>query len=270
VSDKPERAPSPDGPPPDGPSPDGPPPDGSPTPDDPLAGAEARLAVVRGKRGYLLPHHGLLAVADPELLTAYDAAYTALTLRPRHLDERRKEFVWLGILIAMDEAIATHHIPKFRAGGGTDAEIELAVRLTGFARAVPAFSFAGEHWGRHLPAYETRRAYRAALTALLSDGALEADLVEMTMAAIHACLRQWQAFAWHVEGAYDAGAAELELAEAISLTMFPGSVPVFVDACGEWMRLIRQGRVDASPAFRAWAAIEGQGGYDEATDKEDG
>ncbi|MEQ9811938.1 MAG: carboxymuconolactone decarboxylase family protein [Azospirillaceae bacterium] len=240
-------------------------PDSRQGPDDLLAGAEERLAAVREKRGYLLPHHGLLAVADPELLTAYDAAYTALTLRPRHLDERRKEFVWLGILIAMDEAIATHHIPKFRNGGGTDAEIELAVRLTGFARAVPAFSFAGDHWGRHLPAYETRRAYRDALKALLSDGALEADLVEMTMAAIHACLRQWPAFAWHVEGAYAAGASELELAEAISLTMFPGSVPVFVDACAEWMQLIRDGKVDASPPFRAWAMIEGQGGYDEAT-----
>ena len=37
-----------------------------------------RLERARAKRGYLLPHHGLLAVAAPRLLEAYDAAYTAL------------------------------------------------------------------------------------------------------------------------------------------------------------------------------------------------
>ena len=35
------------------------------------------LSVLRVKRRYLLPHHGLMAVAAPELLTAYDATYTA-------------------------------------------------------------------------------------------------------------------------------------------------------------------------------------------------
>jgi alkylhydroperoxidase/carboxymuconolactone decarboxylase family protein YurZ len=223
-----------------------------------------RLAAVKAKRGYLLPHHGLLAVADPAMLAAYDAAYTALTLTPRHLDERRKEFVWLGILIATDEAIATHHIAKFRAAGGTDAEIETAVRLAGHARSIPAFAFAGDAWGRHLPAFDTRTAYRAAMEALTAGRGIDPGLIEMTMAAVQACLKQWDALAWHIEGAYAAGAPEVELAEAISLTMFPGSVPVFVDACAVWHRLVREGRVDASPAFRAWAELEGQGGFDES------
>lgn len=223
----------------------------------------ARLEGVRAKRGYLLPHHGLLAVADPDLLDAYDAAYSALTLKPRHLDERRKEFVWLGILIAADEAIATHHIAKFRAGGGSEDEIETAIRLSGFARALPAFAFVGESWGHHLAGYETEAAYRAALTALLSDRTTDAALIEMALAAVHACLKQWDALAWHIKGAYRAGAPEAELAEAISLTMFPGSVPVFVDACAVWHKLIRDGAVDASPAFRAWGALEGLGGFDE-------
>jgi alkylhydroperoxidase/carboxymuconolactone decarboxylase family protein YurZ len=236
--------------------------------DDPAApDADAvarRLDAVRAKRGYLLPHHGLLAVADPALLEAYDAAYTALTLTPRHLDERRKEFVWLGILIATDEAIATHHIAKFRDAGGADAEIEAAVRLAGFARSLPAFAFAGDAWGRHLPGYETQEAYRTALTALLSDRTVAPGLVEIALAAVHACLKQWRALEWHIAGAYAEGVPEVELAEAISLTMFPGSVPVFVDACAVWHRLVREDRVPASPALRAWAAIGGQGGFDEA------
>ena len=43
------------------------------------------LAAVREKRGYLLPHHGLMAASMPELLTAYDDLYTAMTLTPRQL-----------------------------------------------------------------------------------------------------------------------------------------------------------------------------------------
>lgn len=231
---------------------------------DEAATVAARLSAVRAKRGYLLPHHGLLAVADPALLEAYDATYTALTLRPRHLDEHRKEFVWLGILIATDEAIATHHIAKFRDAGGSEAEIEAAVRLAGFARSVPAFAFVGEAWGAHLPGYDTAAAYRRALAALMSDRAMAPGLVEMALAAVHTCLKQWPALAWHIEGAYAEGVPEVELAEAISLTMFPGSVPAFVDACAVWHRLVRERRVPASPAFQAWAAIEGQGGFDAA------
>ena len=74
-----------------------------------------RLAEAQKKRGYLLPHHGLLALASPELLAAYDRAYTVLALEPRVLSVHDREFVWLAILIATDEALATHHIPK-RAG----------------------------------------------------------------------------------------------------------------------------------------------------------
>ena len=70
---------------------------------DPASAARDRLAAVRAKRGYLLPHHGLLAVAAPDLLEAYDQAYTALTLVPRNLTAHDKEFVWLAVLVATDE-----------------------------------------------------------------------------------------------------------------------------------------------------------------------
>src|SRR5689334_16164612 len=90
----------------------------------------ARLQAVRDKRGYLLPHHGLLAITAPRLLDAYDAAYTALALEPRALSAYDREFVWLSILIATDEAIATHHIAKFRDAGGTREEIERILAVT--------------------------------------------------------------------------------------------------------------------------------------------
>ena len=69
-----------------------------------------RLAPIQAKRGYLLPHHGLLAVTSPNLLQAYDQLYTAIALDPKTLSVRDRELVWLAVLIATDEALATHHI----------------------------------------------------------------------------------------------------------------------------------------------------------------
>ena len=39
-----------------------------------------RLSGVQAKRGYLLPHHGLLAITSPAMMQAYDNLYTALAL----------------------------------------------------------------------------------------------------------------------------------------------------------------------------------------------
>jgi alkylhydroperoxidase/carboxymuconolactone decarboxylase family protein YurZ len=224
-----------------------------------------RLAEVRAKRGYLLPHHGLLAIAAPELLAAYDATYTALTLAPRGLDAHDKEFVWLAILVATDEALASHHIAKFREAGGGDGAIELAVRLAGHAASAPRYAFPAEHWQRHLPRYDRARAYRAGLSALTAGSTVAPGLVEMAMAAAHICRRGWWELAEHIKGAYAAGVDELDLAEAIQLTMFPASVPNFVEACAVWRDLIASGAVAASPAFKLWAETLGQGGFDEAS-----
>ncbi|WP_372621738.1 carboxymuconolactone decarboxylase family protein [Falsiroseomonas sp.] len=220
-------------------------------------GIEARLAAVIAKRGYLLPHHGLMAVAMPDLLAGYDAAYTALTLTPRHLDDRTKEFVWLAILTAVEEVVTTHHVTKFQQAGGTDAEIELAVRLGGFREVGRRIAFAAEHWARHMPGYERAGAYRRALAALTSDLPVAAGWIEMAMAAASACRQEWWALGEHISGAYAAGVPEDHLAEALSLTMFPGSVPNFVDACRVWREMVRDGAVPASARYRRWAELSG-------------
>ena len=222
------------------------------TKDDAL---EARLSAVITKRGYLLPHHGLLAVALPDLLAGYDAAYTALALTPHHLDERTKEFVWLVILTAVEETVTTHHVVKFHKAGGTDAEIELAVRLGGFRDIGRRIGFAAEHWGRHMQGYARRDAYRRALAALVSDITAPPGWIEMAMAAGAACRRDWWALEEHIRGAYATAVDEDALAEALSFMMFPGSVPNFVDACGVWRDLVRAGEVPASARYRRWAQL---------------
>ena len=46
-----------------------------------------------------------------------------------------------------------------------------------------------------------------------------------------------------------------------------GGVPNFVDACDIWRKLIQDGKVSASPPYKAWASLTGQGGFDEAVGK---
>lgn len=221
---------------------------------------EARLAAVIAKRGFLLPHHGLMAIALPDLLAGYDAAYTALALTPHHLDDRSKEFVWLAVLTAVEETVTTHHVVKFQKAGGTDAEIELAVRLGGLREAGRRIGFAAQHWSVHVPGYDRRAAYRRALAALVSDIPVPPAWIEMAMAAAAGAQRDWWAFEEHVRGAYAEGVPEDHLAEAISIMMFPGSVPNFVDACGIWRDLVRAGSVPASARYRRWAALAGPAG----------
>lgn len=225
----------------------------------------ARLQAVRAKRGYLLPHHGLLAITSPAMLAAYDNAYTELALAPRILSAHDREFVWLAILIAADEALATHHIAKFLAAGGTMAEVETVLRLTAWALGARAYGFVHAHWLPHLAGFDVAPAYAAALSA--NAGAVPPRLAIPAVAAVHAVKGEWFLLERAIIEAYGRNVPEMELAEALSLVMFPGSVPRFVEAAGVWLGLIRDGRVTPSPAFAAWAALEGQGGFDEAARK---
>ena len=225
----------------------------------------ALLSGVRAKRGYLLPHHGLMAITAPALLEAYDNAYTQLALADRVLSHHDREFVWLAILIATDEAIATHHIEKFRKAGGTDAEIETILTITALALGFEAYRFVGRNWLQHLPACEPDAIYLKALRQ--AAGTVPIRLVHMAAAAVFVCKAGWDALSLQIVAAYRDGVPELDLAEAVSLTMFPGSVPHFVEAARVWRELIVAGEVEASPTFREWALMSGQGGFDEASAK---
>jgi alkylhydroperoxidase/carboxymuconolactone decarboxylase family protein YurZ len=220
----------------------------------------ARLQAVRAKRGYLLPHHGLLAITSPAMLAAYDAAYTELAIAPRVLSAHDREFVWLAILIATDEALATHHVAKFLAAGGTNDAVGSALRLTAWALGARAYAFVHDHWRAHLPGFDVNAAYAADLVAMAPP-----RLGVLAAAAVHACHADWKLLERAIVLAYGHNVPEMELAEALSLVMFPGSVPRFVEAAGVWLALIRAGRVVPSPVFAAWARLEGQGGFDEAS-----
>lgn len=220
---------------------------------------QERLEALRAKRGYLLPHHGLMAVAAPDLLAAYDAAYTALALEDRVLSHHDREFVWLAILIAAKEEIATHHIEKFRKAGGTDAEVRAVMALTAAVCGFRAYGFVSDHWRVHLPEIDPKVDWGRAIDRA-GEGA-DPRLCHMAACAVQVCNGDWQGLAWQIELAYRAGVPEMELSEAISLTMFPASVPYFVTAAKVWKDLIAAGTVEASEPFRIWATFAGQGGH---------
>lgn len=222
-----------------------------------------RLARVKAKRGYLLPHHGLLATLSEGMLEAYDGLYTELALEPKSLSVRDRELVWLAVLIATDEAIASHHIPKFLDGGGTTDEFVSVMRLTALVLGGGAYSFVQSHWAKHLPGLSVDAEFVKAVERCAAP--LSPRDAWLCTAAVLAAKARFDLLRLALIAAYDAGVSEVDLAEALSIMMFPGSVPHFVEAARVWMDLIRQGRVTASPAFAAWAGLEGQGGYDEAS-----
>ena len=236
----------------------------SPTKPQTVEDVENALAAVRAKRGYLLPHHGLLAVSAPGLLAAYDATYTEMTLKTRVMSEREKEIVWMIVLVSTQEAIATHHIDRLIKGGGKIEDVSSALALSAWAEGAGMHRFVGDHWGLHLPDYEPVASYRAGLDKLIDGTGIEPWIVEVGLAAAHQCHRRWEWVAEHIRGAYREGASEDALAEGLSLAMFPGGVPNFVDACDLWRELISKGEIEASPSYAAWARLTGQGGFDEA------
>lgn len=228
---------------------------------------EQVLRSLHEKRGYLLPHHGLLAISSPKLLDAYDATYTHMTLTDRVLSLYEKEVIWLIILVSTSEAIATHHIDRLRKSGGGETDLEAAISVASWANGADYFNFVEKHWGPHLSGFNGINKYREGLDKLTQHYNISQKIIEIGLAAAHQCHRRWDWVAEHIKGAYQAAADEAAIAEGLALAMFPGGVPNFVDACDIWRKLIQDGKVSASPPYKAWASLTGQGGFDEAVGK---
>lgn len=232
-----------------------------PTPDE----LRERLEGLAADRGFLLPHHGALAAAAPDLHAAYHAMYRALTLTDRHLSGFEREFIWLCILVAAREPVGTHHVDLFRRAGGTEDQLRAALRLTGYAGASGTFGFIEEHWRAHFPGVAACEDYLAGVEMLIG-GAVPAMLAHLAMAAVQMALRQPRGIAAHIAAVYaapddGAGLREERLVEALSLGIWPVGVNRFVDATRIWHDMIRAGTVRPSARFAAWAAVPGQGAF---------
>ena len=221
----------------------------------------ARLAEFRARRGYLMPHQGAMAAALPDLQAAYGVMYKALTLTERHLDPFEKEFVWLAILTAADEHVGTHHVDLFFRTGGTGQQAEAAFRLVAWARGAETFAFLDRHWQGYFPEVPAARAYCAGTAALIAGLGVPAYLARLALLGIHTARGAHWPLATDLEAAYGEAVPEPKMAEAMSLAMWPCGVNRFLEACAVWLDLLRSGRVEPSPAFRAWAETPDQEGF---------
>lgn len=219
------------------------------------------LEKIRAARGFVLPHHGALAAALPELHTAYEAMYRALTLEQRYLSPLQKEIVWVAILAACEEPVGTHHVAKFRAAGGDEAMAATIFRVVGWAAGARRHACLSRHWQELFPGVPAAQAYVEGLRPLLAGGALDKADARLALIAIHTACDEPFGLAAEIEAAYALDVPEPCMAEAMSLTIWPRGVNPFVRATEIWLGLIRAGRVSPSAPFRAWAEAPGQGRF---------
>jgi alkylhydroperoxidase/carboxymuconolactone decarboxylase family protein YurZ len=222
------------------------------------ASIRAVLEGLRDGRGYLLPHHGPMAAALPDLHAAYRAMYRALTLDRRHLAELERECVWVALLAALGEAVGTHHIRAFRAAGGDDAMAGALFRLGAWAIGAEEHRFLDAGWARHFPGFDPVRSYLDGAAAL-GAAALPGPTARLALCAIHAARGNQWALRVELEAAYAEAVPEPMLAEALSLVIWPRGVNPFVRAAETWLDLLRSGRVQPTPPFAAWRDTADQG-----------
>jgi hypothetical protein len=216
-----------------------------------------RLEANLARRGYLLPHQGLMAVAMPEVQDGYMVMYTALTLRQNHLTPFEKEFVWLAVLTAAGEHIGTHHLKLFKDHGGTAKQAQAVFRLVGHAAGAPkSFQFLAEHWEKHFPPLDGKQAYLDAGRDLVAGFDVPIALARLALLAVHTTLAQKWGIERELEAGYALGIAEGKMAEACCLPMWATGINRTIDASQVWLDLMRSGRVTPSESFRTWADMD--------------
>ena len=220
----------------------------------------ARLEALRGERGFLLPHHGAMAAAAPDLHAAYGQMYAALTLADRHLSPLEKEFVWLALLVALRESVGTHHVELFRHAGGTQDQARIAFQLAGYAGAAESFAFLAAHWQAEFTGIDPAASYLDGV-ATLCGTLIAPELAHLALLAVHAAQGRGWGVSAHLVAAYQAGIVEEKMADAMSLIIWPAGVNRFVAACTVWHGLMQSGHVTPSPLFQAWADMPGQGAF---------
>ncbi|GHC67409.1 hypothetical protein [Limoniibacter endophyticus] len=224
-----------------------------------------RIETLRQGRGFLLPHHGAMATAAPDLQDGYFHMYRALTQTPRHLTGFERETIWLAILIAVKEGVGTHHVELFFKENGRQEQVDHLTALTAFAMGSEAYAFMDKSWAGLFPKLKGESAYLSAFDALIEEGLFPRELCHLAMAALHAAQGRHWGLSAHIKAIYAAGRREDALVEALSLIMWPTGVNHFLDACGVWLDMMQSGIIEPSERFRVWAETPAQAGHTPAS-----
>ena len=110
------------------------------------AAVEPSFDQLKARRGYLLPHHRVLARWDPVFLRAYEEFVDASHFRHRLLPEKTKDLLFLCVQVAVGapSEILVAYINRCRASGWSVEEIvealELVLLPAGGPKLVAAFA----------------------------------------------------------------------------------------------------------------------------------
>lgn len=113
---------------------------------DEASGNSGTFDDLKARRGYLLPHHRVLARWDPAFLQSYEEFVDASHFRPRLLSEETKDLLFLAVQVAVGAPaeIISAYIRRCRASGWSVEEIvetfELVLLPAGGPKLVAAFA----------------------------------------------------------------------------------------------------------------------------------
>jgi len=208
-----------------------------------MADAKRILAAMKKKRGYLLSYHRLLGAADAELLAAYDAFYSRLTLASRVLSDVEKETVWIALIVATRARVGTLHFARARKAGMDRAAIADAVALGAACETLDAMDFSALHFRGYFSVGEAKARYVRAFEA--ARGRTRPALAEIAAVVAHAGGRRFEAMALHLERAFRRGAKRAQVSEALLYCLLHCGGPTMVAAIDCWVRTAARKRLPA-------------------------
>jgi alkylhydroperoxidase/carboxymuconolactone decarboxylase family protein YurZ len=196
-----------------------------------------------------MPNHLVLATYESDLLQKYEELYKATTLSSYSLSLFHKRFVLLVVVSSTEVPLGAHHVEDFRRLGGSDRQVQAAAQISMFIKGAQLLDAIGPGWQRIVTGltYEDFHA-RAAEDALARSG-LPSPLIELAFVAGSACRRAWNRVSYHLVRACEAGATDVEIADALTTIILPAGSPQVVQSCAIWLSLIREGRIKSSSAL---------------------
>ena len=209
------------------------------------------LDAVGSKRGYLLPYHRMLADYSPELLAAYDAFYSKLTLQENVLPPREKEIVWIALLAAAREGVGSLHLKRGIAAGLSLAEMQAAVALSAASEAFTATAFAAKYWDEWTPPESMLAAYRAFVET--ARGPIEPRVTELALIVCHASRKDEAPMRHHLQQFFALGGTVPQVAEGLSFMFLPIGANMLIDAVEIWERAAAD--LGLPPPYASAAAV---------------
>ena len=215
---------------------------------------------VKAKRGYLLSHHELLAAADPDMLDIYDRLYEHLTLKPKYLDNRRKELVWMGILSAVFEtAGGPIHIARAREADVSEAEMAECFNLAQISRGFTVVDFVEREWESLMNGTRAVNTYTDLIDRFARTSVLSITEIELVLIGIHAALVQPKALRLHLLRANRLGLTDGEVYEALSYVLMPCGAPTLIEAAEVVKAALAGQEYEPDSLFKTWAATLSNG-----------